>query len=173
MFWDTALDDFTGNFCNEGKYPLISMFKDCQEPNVCSDEPTSAPTAAPVTTPAVTTPAATTPVATTPAATTPAATTPADTAAPDTAAPETAAPDTAAPDTAAPDTAAPDTQAPTGGEIDDNFCQNQSDGFYPTPDCSKYYQCYSSGMTQVCLIFKLLRNTSMTSSRRHHDVVVT
>ena len=79
MFWDTALDDFTGNFCNEGKYPLISMFKDCQEPNVCSDEPTSAPTAAPVTTPAVTTPAATTPVATTPAATTPAATTPAAT----------------------------------------------------------------------------------------------
>ena len=77
MFWDTALDDFTGNFCNEGKYPLISMFKDCQEPNVCSDEPTSAPTAAPVTTPVVTTPVATTPAATTPAATTPAATNPA------------------------------------------------------------------------------------------------
>ena len=49
MFWDTALDDFTGNFCNEGKYPLISMFKDCQEPNECTDEPTSAPTQAPAT----------------------------------------------------------------------------------------------------------------------------
>ena len=77
MFWDTALDDFTGNFCNEGKYPLISMFKDCQEPNACTDEPTSPPTAAPVTTPAATTPPATTPAATTPAATTPAVTTPA------------------------------------------------------------------------------------------------
>ena len=79
MFWDTALDDFTGNFCNEGKYPLISMFKDCQEPNACTDEPTSPPTAAPVTTPAVTTPAATTPAATTPAVTTPAVTTQAPT----------------------------------------------------------------------------------------------
>ena len=82
MFWDTALDDFTGNFCNEGKYPLISMFKDCQQPNECTDEPTSAPTQAPATpaptqapTQAPATPAPTTPVVTDPAVTTQAPTT--------------------------------------------------------------------------------------------------
>ena len=31
MFWDTALDDFTGTFCGQGEYPLISLFKDCLE----------------------------------------------------------------------------------------------------------------------------------------------
>ena len=24
FMWDTSLDDFNGNFCNEGKFPLIS-----------------------------------------------------------------------------------------------------------------------------------------------------
>ena len=72
-----------------------------------------------------------------------------DTPEPDTVAPDTPAPDTPAPVTPAPDTPAPDTPAPTGGEVDENFCQNHADGLYPTPDCSKYYQCFNSGMTQV------------------------
>jgi len=29
MFWDTSLDDMTGTFCDEGKYPLIGMFSTC------------------------------------------------------------------------------------------------------------------------------------------------
>merc|ERR1712212_350522 len=29
MFWDTSLDDVSGNYCGEGEYPLISMFKTC------------------------------------------------------------------------------------------------------------------------------------------------
>ena len=29
MFWDTSLDDATGSYCGQGKYPLLSMFKDC------------------------------------------------------------------------------------------------------------------------------------------------
>ena len=29
MFWDTSLDDVTGNYCGQGKYPLISLFKNC------------------------------------------------------------------------------------------------------------------------------------------------
>ena len=34
MFWDTSLDDFTGSFCGEGKYPLISMFNTCLDTGV-------------------------------------------------------------------------------------------------------------------------------------------
>ena len=29
MFWDTSLDDTKGQFCGEGPYPLISLFKTC------------------------------------------------------------------------------------------------------------------------------------------------
>ena len=29
MFWDTSTDDFTGQFCDEGKYPLIRLFSSC------------------------------------------------------------------------------------------------------------------------------------------------
>ena len=29
MVWDTSLDDMTGEYCNEGAYPLISHFKNC------------------------------------------------------------------------------------------------------------------------------------------------
>lgn len=28
MVWAIDLDDFTGNFCNQGKYPLINTLKD-------------------------------------------------------------------------------------------------------------------------------------------------
>ena len=29
MFWDTSLDDVTGQFCGQGPYPLISLFNTC------------------------------------------------------------------------------------------------------------------------------------------------
>ena len=29
MFWDTSLDDTKGLFCDEGPYPLISLFQTC------------------------------------------------------------------------------------------------------------------------------------------------
>jgi len=29
MFWDTSLDDVTGEFCGQGAYPLISLFNTC------------------------------------------------------------------------------------------------------------------------------------------------
>ena len=29
MFWDTSLDDTKGQFCGQGNFPLISLFKTC------------------------------------------------------------------------------------------------------------------------------------------------
>jgi len=29
MFWDLSMDDFTGEFCDLGKFPLISLFQTC------------------------------------------------------------------------------------------------------------------------------------------------
>ena len=29
MFWDLSMDDFTGDFCDLGRFPLISLFQTC------------------------------------------------------------------------------------------------------------------------------------------------
>jgi hypothetical protein len=42
MFWSMALDDFRGNTCNEGKFPLINAAKDVVNGQASSTRPTIA-----------------------------------------------------------------------------------------------------------------------------------
>ena len=51
MFWDTSLDDFTGSFCGEGKYPLISMFNTCLDTGVLTTTESIKTTSVSTTTP--------------------------------------------------------------------------------------------------------------------------
>ena len=41
MFWTIDLDDFSGRFCNQGKYPLINAVRDeiLNAPEISDDEP--------------------------------------------------------------------------------------------------------------------------------------
>ena len=51
MFWDTSLDDFTGSFCGEGKYPLISLFNTCLDTGVLTTTESITTTSVSTTTP--------------------------------------------------------------------------------------------------------------------------
>jgi len=68
MVWDTALDDFSGTFCNQGPYPLINTLKSCLQITSTTSIPITSPpeTTLPITTPPITIPPVTTPPVTTP-----------------------------------------------------------------------------------------------------------
>ncbi len=44
MVWDMNLDDFSGEFCNEGRYPLISFLSDAVAGHATPSPPTAGPT---------------------------------------------------------------------------------------------------------------------------------
>ncbi|XP_033726410.1 uncharacterized protein LOC117315998 [Pecten maximus] len=124
MVWAIDLDDFKGEFCNQGKYPLLHAIKNNLEaggiPVITTQAPTfttsqiPASTQSPPQTPAPTTMPPQTPAPTTMPPQTPAPTTmPPQTPAPTTMPPQTPAPTTMPPQTPAPTIMPPQTSAPT------------------------------------------------------------
>jgi len=50
MFWDLSLDDTTGNYCDQGKFPLISLFNTCMDSDITTTQAPPATTTAPTST---------------------------------------------------------------------------------------------------------------------------
>ncbi|KAM9319223.1 chitotriosidase-1-like [Gastrophryne carolinensis] len=118
MVWAIDLDDFSGTFCNEGKYPLINHLKsllagaplNCPG-EVCSDVPPTGSTSTTTTTTA-------TPPTTTPGGSTP------------------------KPPVTLPPVTTPPVTLPPGIDEDQKFCEGKSDGLYINPvNSGKFYMC--------------------------------
>ncbi|KAK2851710.1 hypothetical protein Q5P01_007986 [Channa striata] len=140
--WSMDLDDFTGEFCKQGKNPFISYLHNLLFPGLTT---TTNPT---TTTPATTATAPTT-TTTTPTTTIPTTTTTTTTAATTTQTPTTTTSTTTATTTATTTTSTttatttPTTtpSTPTGG-ISLTFCQGRFDGDYSNPNNpTMFYRC--------------------------------
>uniref|UniRef100_A0A8C5CJK1 Acidic mammalian chitinase n=1 Tax=Gadus morhua TaxID=8049 RepID=A0A8C5CJK1_GADMO len=130
--WALDLDDFSGQFCNEGKYPLMSHLHTTAAATAAPTTTTPTPTTTPTTIPTTTTTTPTTTPTTIPTTTTTSTTTP------------------------NPNPPTTTTSAPVPSTA---FCAGKPDGLYSNDnDVKSFYQC-SHGMTYThkcpaSLVFK-------------------